>query len=42
MTPAASYQNLALEIEEGPGSQWGDEVRSILNQLHTLFGNRNV
>ncbi len=41
-TPAASYQNLSLEIEKGPGGQWGDEVRSILNQLHTLFGNRNV
>jgi hypothetical protein len=38
-TPAASYQNLAAEIEKGPGGQWDAEVRSILEQLHNLFGN---
>ncbi|MBP8649951.1 MAG: hypothetical protein KBI48_04495 [Deltaproteobacteria bacterium] len=41
MTPAASYQNLAAEIEKGPGGQWDAEVRSILEQLHNLFGNIN-
>jgi len=41
MTPAASYQNLAAEIEKGPGGQWDAEVRSILEQLHKLFGNIN-
>ena len=40
MTPAASYQNLAAEIEKGPGGQWDAEVRSILEQLHKLFGNK--
>ena len=40
-TPAASYQNLAAEIEKGPGGQWDAEVRSILEQLHKLFGNIN-
>ncbi|MGB3999129.1 MAG: hypothetical protein WBM23_04465 [Desulfomonilia bacterium] len=39
-TPAASYQNLAAEIEKGPGGQWDAEVRSILEQLHKLFGNK--
>ncbi|HNY71661.1 MAG TPA: hypothetical protein PKH14_12820 [Syntrophorhabdus sp.] len=37
-TPAASYQNLAAEIEKGPGGQWDAEVRNILEQLHHLFG----
>jgi hypothetical protein len=40
MTPAASYENLAAEIEKGPGGQWDAEVRSILEQLHKLFGNK--
>ncbi len=40
-TPAASYENLAAEIEKGPGGQWDAEVRSILEQLHNLFGNIN-
>ena len=39
-TPATSYQNLAAEIEKGPGGQWDAEVRSILEQLHKLFGNK--
>ena len=39
-TPAASYENLAAEIEKGPGGQWDAEVRSILEQLHKLFGNK--
>jgi len=39
MTPAASYEHLAVEIEKGPGGQWDTEVRSILEQLHNLFGN---
>jgi hypothetical protein len=39
MTPAASYEHLAEEIKKGPGGQWDAEVRSILEQLHNLFGN---
>jgi len=41
-TPAASYQNLAAEIEQGPGCQWDTEVRSILEQLHKLFGENQM
>lgn len=40
-TPAASYENLAVEIEKGSGDPWDAEVRSILEQLYKLFG-RNV
>lgn len=40
MTPAASYENLAREIERGPGGKWDEEIRSILEQLHKLFGNK--
>jgi len=38
-TPAASYENLAAEIEKGPGNQWDAEVRSILEQLYNRFAN---
>jgi len=37
-TPAASYENLEAEIVKGPAGQWDAEVRSILEQLHKLFG----
>lgn len=37
-TPAASYDSLTREIEKGPGGPYAEEVRSILEQIHTKFG----
>jgi len=36
-TPEASYKILAREIEKGPDGERGEEVRSILEQLYTIF-----
>lgn len=40
MTPAATYQNLTLEIVKKPDGPWAAEIISILEQLHNLFGGK--
>ncbi len=37
MTPAASYEVLTREIMKGPDGEHGEEVKSILEQLHAKF-----